>query len=70
MGGLGIPILAFAYPHGEYNSAIQKVVEGAGFLGSCTCHRGVNDPMVACHTLRRVGVRGTHGFVRFVLALL
>lgn len=66
---LGIPIFAFAYPNGEFNPVIQKVVERAGFLGACSCHPGVNDPVVACHALRRVEVRGTDSFVHFVLAL-
>lgn len=68
-GGLGLPILAFAYPHGEYNPAIQALVEQAGFLGACSCHPGMNDPVVARHALRRFEVRGTDSFVHFVLAL-
>ena len=66
---LGLPILAFAYPHGEYNPAIQAIVERAGFLGACSCHTGVNDPMVASHALRRIEVRGTDSLIQFALAL-
>ena len=67
--GLGFPILTFAYPHGEYNPAVQAVVEGAGFLGACSCHSGVNDLVVPSHALRRIEVRGTDSFIRFALAL-
>ena len=67
--GLGLPIVTFAYPHGEINLAVQAAVEGAGFVGACSCYTGVNDPVVPNHALRRIEVRGTDSFVHFALAL-
>jgi len=66
---LGVPIFTFAYPHGELDAAVQAGVEDAGFLGACSCHTGVNDPIVPSHALRRVEVRGAGSFIRFALAL-
>jgi peptidoglycan/xylan/chitin deacetylase (PgdA/CDA1 family)/GT2 family glycosyltransferase len=67
--GLGRPIVTFAYPHGEINPAVQAIVESAGFVGACSCHTGVNDPVVPNHALRRIEVRGTDSFIHFALAL-
>ena len=67
--GLGLPILTFAYPHGDYSPAIQAVVERSGFLGACSCQTGVNDPVVPSHALRRIEVRGTDSFIHFALAI-
>lgn len=38
----GIPIEHFAYPYGDYSSAVCDLVREAGFQTASTMHRGVN----------------------------
>jgi glycosyltransferase involved in cell wall biosynthesis/peptidoglycan/xylan/chitin deacetylase (PgdA/CDA1 family) len=66
---LGLPILTFAYPYGEYDPLSQMAVERAGFLGACSAHDGVNAPAVSQYALRRVEVRGPDSLATFALAL-
>jgi peptidoglycan/xylan/chitin deacetylase (PgdA/CDA1 family) len=66
---LQVPIRVFAYPYGEYDSAIQTIAEQAGFLGSCGVKMGKNSLKTPSHALRRIEIRGTDSMLRFVCAL-
>jgi glycosyltransferase involved in cell wall biosynthesis len=66
---LNVPINVFSYPYGEYNEAIQAVVEGLGFLGACGVQPGMNMPTTSTLALRRTEIYGTDSFIRFVLTL-
>jgi len=37
----GVPVRHFAYPWGDYNSAVMDLVEEAGFRTACSCDPGV-----------------------------
>jgi glycosyltransferase involved in cell wall biosynthesis/peptidoglycan/xylan/chitin deacetylase (PgdA/CDA1 family) len=66
---LGVPVTIFAYPYGEYDSAVQNVAAKASFIGACTVDEGLNflgTPMLA---LRRIEIRGTYSLIQFALAL-
>jgi peptidoglycan/xylan/chitin deacetylase (PgdA/CDA1 family) len=69
-GAVGIPICTFAYPFGEYNAAIQALVESAGFMGICTADPGPNSLVTPLTALRRIEVKGTWSLPRFLFAVL
>jgi peptidoglycan/xylan/chitin deacetylase (PgdA/CDA1 family) len=37
---LGIPVLSFCYPYGEYNEFLARIVQQAGYLCACSTRRG------------------------------
>jgi hypothetical protein len=49
----GLPIEHFAYPFGDYNSAVVDVVREAGFKTASTMHRGINTPETSAWELNR-----------------
>jgi peptidoglycan/xylan/chitin deacetylase (PgdA/CDA1 family)/glycosyltransferase involved in cell wall biosynthesis len=67
--GLGQPIQAFSYPYGKYDVTSLSIVEQAGFLGACTARPGMNSFAIPDFEIRRIEVRGTDSFLRFMLAL-
>jgi len=66
---LGRRVLVFAYPYGKSDATSQATAEHAGFIGACSTHSGLNDPATPLYKLRRVEIRGTDSWVRFVLTL-
>lgn len=63
------PVVAFAYPFGEYDQSIQNVVKQIGYLGACTAEHGINSWAISLTALRRLEVYGTWSLLRFLLAL-
>ncbi|NCY21514.1 polysaccharide deacetylase family protein [bacterium] len=49
----GISIEHFAYPYGDYNSAVREAVCEAGFKTASTMHRGVNTGETSAWELKR-----------------
>lgn len=66
---LGLPIQSFSYPYGKYDVTSLSMVEEAGFLGACTAHSGMSSFAISDFEIRRIEVRGTDSFLRFMLAL-
>lgn len=66
---LGMPIVVFAYPFGEYDSTSLKIVEQTGFLGACGIRSGLNTPATLTYALHRTEIYGTDTFVHFLCAL-
>jgi glycosyltransferase involved in cell wall biosynthesis/peptidoglycan/xylan/chitin deacetylase (PgdA/CDA1 family) len=66
---LQMPVLAFAYPYGEFDKPVQALVEQAGFLGACGVDSGFNSWSIPLTALRRLEVGGTWSLVRFLLAV-
>jgi peptidoglycan/xylan/chitin deacetylase (PgdA/CDA1 family) len=66
---LGIYPLAFAYPYGDRDRAVEAIVRQAGFPVACGIHPGFNSPGTLAHALRRVEIRGTDSLYRFALAV-
>ncbi|MBI5234058.1 MAG: polysaccharide deacetylase family protein [Deltaproteobacteria bacterium] len=53
---LGKTARFFAYPYGDYNSAVKTLVSNAGFLAAFTIEPGLNSPCADLFELRRSGV--------------
>jgi peptidoglycan/xylan/chitin deacetylase (PgdA/CDA1 family) len=66
---LGMPVEVFAYPYGEYDPAIQAMVQEAGFVAGCTVDPGLNTLITPIFSLRRTEIRGTDSLPRFLLSL-
>lgn len=66
---LGMPVEVFAYPYGEYDPAIQAMVQEAGFVAGCTVDPGLNTLITPIFSLRRTEIRGTDSWPRFLLSL-
>ncbi len=62
-------VSTFAYPYGERNSAVEALVEQAGFSGAVGIGEGLNGPATSRFALRRTEIRGTDSLLRFALAL-
>src|SRR5262249_44663463 len=67
---LQMPIEAFAYPYGDFNTAVKTLVKEAGFRGTCSVEGGTNSPKTPLHVLRRAEIYGTDSLFRFVMMLL
>jgi peptidoglycan/xylan/chitin deacetylase (PgdA/CDA1 family) len=63
----GRVIRTFAYPFGDYDTDVARVVLRAGFDAACCSRSGVNDPATPLYELRRLEVRGTDPLHRFAL---
>ena len=66
---LALPISVFAYPYGKSDTAVEKMAETAGFLGSCTVDGGLNTLRTPAHALRRLMVDGRWWLPRFLMAV-
>jgi peptidoglycan/xylan/chitin deacetylase (PgdA/CDA1 family) len=56
------PVPTFAYPYGDYNEAVLRIVEAAGFSVAVTIVPESSGPL----TLGRVGIFGDESFATFV----
>ena len=66
---LGVEVDLFAYPYGEYDPAIQAMVQEAGFVAGCTVDAGLNTLITPSFSLRRTEIQGTDSLPRFLLSL-
>jgi glycosyltransferase involved in cell wall biosynthesis len=66
---LGVPVTTFAYPYGEYDSAVLTAVGAADIAGACTVAEGLNFVGTSPMALRRIEIRGTYSLLQFALAL-
>jgi peptidoglycan/xylan/chitin deacetylase (PgdA/CDA1 family) len=66
---LGKPVRSFAYPFGEQNADVEKIVEEAGFWGACGVDPGLNTPGTPIFALHRTEIAGNLSLLRFLLAL-
>jgi glycosyltransferase involved in cell wall biosynthesis/peptidoglycan/xylan/chitin deacetylase (PgdA/CDA1 family) len=66
---LGGPIRSFAYPYGSTSPAVEQAAADAGYAAAFGIEAGVNGPSTPAHNLRRIEIRGTDSFLRFVLTL-
>ena len=57
----------FAFPFGEYNSAVLSVVSETGYEAACTVFPGMNTPDIEDMELRRIEIFGTDSAWRFRL---
>lgn len=58
---------AFAYPFGDYDARIRRLVETVGYLGACTVRSGSARPLADRYELPRVTVAGTDGLLAFAV---
>jgi len=68
--GLQKSVTTFAYPHGEYNEQIQKLLDHSGISAGCTVDSGVNSWSTPLTALRRLEVKGTWSVQRFLQNLV
>lgn len=54
---LGIPVVDFCYPYGDWNPAVRDEVEAAGYATATTTDRGLNGPESDRWSLRRITAR-------------
>jgi peptidoglycan/xylan/chitin deacetylase (PgdA/CDA1 family) len=62
---LNININFFAYPYGDYNENIKKLVEKAGFQGAVITKTGIVKNNADFFALRRVAIRHNTDFFKF-----
>jgi peptidoglycan/xylan/chitin deacetylase (PgdA/CDA1 family) len=55
---LGKPVLAFAYPYGKFNPAVEETVRANGYAFAVSGISGYAEPMVESHHLKRVVISG------------
>lgn len=67
--GLARPIHFFAYPYGNLNDSVKKVVEESGYKSACSTVSGFNRKDVDPYALRRLDVYGTDSIFQFALKL-
>lgn len=58
---LGKPVRVFAYPYGDANSSVKRMVKEAGYVGAVSVHTGINGRKHDSYDLRRIRVRGGDG---------
>lgn len=56
---LGIPILTFAYPFGEYSTSTIQITKDAGFVGARSMWRDLNTPSANRYALKSESVENT-----------
>jgi glycosyltransferase involved in cell wall biosynthesis/peptidoglycan/xylan/chitin deacetylase (PgdA/CDA1 family) len=66
---IGGPIRSFAYPYGSTSPTVEQAAADAGYAAAFRVEPGVNGPSTPSHGLRRIEIRGTDSFLRFVLTL-
>lgn len=54
--GLLKPVYFFAYPYGEYNSEVKKLVQEINFTAACSTEPGLNRHSQDFFTLKRSGI--------------
>jgi peptidoglycan/xylan/chitin deacetylase (PgdA/CDA1 family)/glycosyltransferase involved in cell wall biosynthesis len=64
------PIIAFAYPFGEYNEPVQEETEKDGFQNGFSAMNGLNINATPSFALHRIEIQGTFSLPRFFLALV
>ncbi|MHB1601627.1 MAG: polysaccharide deacetylase family protein, partial [bacterium] len=62
---LGESVNFFAYPYGDYNEEIEKIVEKAGFYGACITKTGIVKKGADFFALKRVAIRHNTDFFKF-----
>ena len=63
---LGLPVSAFAYPHGRVDDGTAALVEEAGFAFACGIRSGRNGAVTPPFALRRLEVDGRYSLARFI----
>jgi peptidoglycan/xylan/chitin deacetylase (PgdA/CDA1 family) len=63
------PIVAFAYPFGEWNDLVQSVTRESGFQSGFSALSGLNINAAPPFALHRIEIQGTFSLPRFFLAL-
>lgn len=63
---LAAPVRTFAYPFGDYDPDVKRIVQEAGYDGACCSRSGINEPGAPLYELRRVEVRGSDSWWSFV----
>jgi peptidoglycan/xylan/chitin deacetylase (PgdA/CDA1 family)/GT2 family glycosyltransferase len=66
---LGDPVRTFAYPYGSSSPTVERAAAEEGYAAAFRAESGVNGPATPAHGLRRIEIRGTDSFLRFVLTL-
>jgi peptidoglycan/xylan/chitin deacetylase (PgdA/CDA1 family)/glycosyltransferase involved in cell wall biosynthesis len=66
---LDLPITSFAYPNGDWNSAVRNLVKEAGYACAFTVQPGPNDYHTDPFLLRRVPVNANDTMPEFVAAI-
>ena len=55
---IGVPIKSFAYPNGNFNSVLQKMVAENNFVGAVTTESGWVDNDVDVYAIPRIALHG------------
>lgn len=66
---LGIPVLAFAFPDGLWDSEARQAVEQEGYTCAFTSQPGTNGRDVDRYLLHRIAINSTDSFSEFVSAV-
>lgn len=59
---LGRPVRFFAYPYGDVNPSIEKMVKKAGYQAAVSVHEGVNERAQDPYNLYRIRIQGGDDF--------
>jgi len=60
---LGRPVRFLAYPYGEVNPRLEKLVRESGYRGAVSTYEGGNGREVDVYNLKRILIRGRDGFL-------
>ena len=68
--GLNATVDHFAYPYGEFNSAVTELVQEAGYRSAVTTKRGRASPGDNMFMLRRISITRTTNIFGFLWKIL
>lgn len=67
---LGHRVGTFAYPYGDEDDRVRRIVRDAGYEAAVSSRGGKNLPTERLDSLRRIEIRGTDPLWRFALAVM
>jgi peptidoglycan/xylan/chitin deacetylase (PgdA/CDA1 family)/glycosyltransferase involved in cell wall biosynthesis len=66
---LGVPVESFAYPNGDWNRDVRRLLKEAGYRAAFTVQPGFNNRATDLYLLRRIPINATDCFPEFVAAV-
>ena len=63
---LGQEVQFFCYPYGDYNDAVMKLVQEAGYRGAITTNLGLNNQDTNPYLINRIRIMGHYNHQKFI----
>ncbi len=68
--GLGVPVIAFAYPYGDFDATVEQVIQNCGYTLGLSCQAGLSGFQERPLALPRIEVQGEEGLEGFIAKLI